>query len=109
MGDKGAIICAVVIVLILFIILGGPSRYFGYEKFAVVPAAAACAMCTKHPQGESCRVCRKRAGLERLSDIGACSTICDKWPSSQGCAACLNRQPPGSNQNLRGAVIGLLE
>lgn len=107
MADKTAIICAVVVVLILFIVLGGPTKYLGYERLA--NPATACAMCTRMPNGQACQVCKKRAGMEHLSDVGACSTICDRWPGSQGCAACLNRQPNGGDQNLRGAVLGLLE
>lgn len=104
------LICAVVIVLILFLIMRVPRS--SAERFASSPAAQACAMCMKFPKGQACAHCRAARAAqaaEHLSDVGACSTICDKWPGSQGCAACLNRQPPGSDQNLRGAVIGLLE
>lgn len=100
--QRGMLLCAVAIAIILLLIMR-TSR--GSEKFASNPMKQACTMCAKFPKGQACAQCRS----EHLSDVGACSTICDKWPGSQGCAACLNRQPPGSDQNLRGAVIGLLE
>jgi hypothetical protein len=113
------IIIAVVVFLLLFLILGGLKKFTGSENFAsaanysmrpIVPMATACAMCTRLPNGQSCQACKQHAGVtEHLRDVGACATMCDKWPGSQSCAACLNNQPQGSDQNLRGAVLGLLE
>jgi hypothetical protein len=58
----------------------------------------------KFPKGKNANT-----NVERLQDVGRCSYICDHRPGGQGCAQCLNTQSPTSNQNLRGAVIGLLE
>jgi hypothetical protein len=104
--DKGAIICAVVVILILFLILGNPKKYFGSEKLA---NGTACGMCSKLPNGVSCKICKRVQSTEHLQDIGACANLCDRWPGSQSCAACLNSEPQSSDEDLRGAVIGLLE
>jgi hypothetical protein len=117
--DKCAIICAIVVVLILCIILCKPktsgSEYFTHLKDAKHHKHAQNVHAEHFASGKTadCPTCKATASLyrnaEHLRDVGACSNLCDRRPGSQQCNICMSNQPGGGSQNLRGAVLGLLE
>lgn len=95
-NQKSMLMCALVIVLILFLILGGPAKYLGYERFASSSAAnRACALCATHPLGRACAQCKNRAGgsdtMRTLREAGACRHACATSWESQSCKACRAR------------------